>query len=43
MQVALKAIEAGHLVRVEARLGASEYRLVDPFFAEWLAASQQAG
>jgi uncharacterized protein len=43
LQVALKALEAGHLVRVEARLGASEYRLVDPFFAEWLAASQQAG
>jgi uncharacterized protein len=43
LQAVLKALEAAHLVRVEAQLGAAEYRLVDPFFAEWLAASQQAG
>jgi uncharacterized protein len=43
MQAVRKALEAAHLVRVEAKLGAAEYRLVDPFFAEWLSASQRTG
>jgi len=41
LQTALKAVESAHLVRVESNLGETVFRLVDPFFAEWLRASQQ--
>ena len=40
LRTALQALEEAHVVRVEASLGQSRYRLVDPFLAEWLAVSQ---
>lgn len=40
LRSALEALEEAHVVRVEASLGQRRYRLVDPFIAEWVAASQ---
>ena len=40
LRTALEALEQAHVVRVEASPGRSRYRLIDPFLAEWLAASQ---
>lgn len=41
LQVAVEALRRAHLVRIEATLGETVYRLVDPFFAEWLRLAQQ--
>jgi hypothetical protein len=40
LQVALKALQEAQLVRVEASLGTTRHRLVDPFFADWLRVAQ---
>lgn len=40
LQTALTALQRAHLVRTEAAQGETRYRLVDPFFADWLRVSQ---
>jgi hypothetical protein len=40
LRTALLALEQAQVVRMEASLGESRYRLVDPFLAEWIAVSQ---
>ncbi|MGQ0560804.1 MAG: AAA family ATPase [Gemmatimonadota bacterium] len=40
LRTALEALEEAHVIRVEAELGQSRYRLVDPFLAEWIGVSQ---
>lgn len=40
LQTALTALQKAHLVRTEAARGETRYRLVDPFFADWLRVSQ---
>lgn len=41
LQAALRQLEALHVVRSEADAGTSRYRLVDPFLAAWVEASQR--
>jgi len=40
LRTAVQSLEDAHVVRVDASMGQSRYRLVDPFLAEWLAVSQ---